>query len=256
MRRKVSETTIKKLFALSGNLCAFPGCEQKIFDEHGNLIGELCHIEAANREGERYNPDQSEQERASFENLILLCANHHRVTNDESVYIVASLKAMKASHESRFNEHQYSMSKTELNNVLSSIDHNLHEIATNTASPQRDPYNMDLRFVTCYTANAGYLALEGMNTGDRTITLSSWGFGLPDSTYMTQIVLPVIFPVRFPHKIEPGENILVGFEYSELARDLIRKGYSGKICFSGFLKDQIDHKWTRKSDPFDIEEYR
>jgi hypothetical protein len=132
MRIKPSEQTIKKLFALCGNICAFPSCEQNIFDEHDNLIGEICHIEAANPEGERYNPTQSDQERASFENLILLCANHHKVTNDVSIYTVESLKAMKKSHEDRFNNHQYSMNKNELKNVLSSIDHKLNEIAKNT----------------------------------------------------------------------------------------------------------------------------
>jgi hypothetical protein len=132
MRIKPSEQTIKKLFALSGNFCAFPGCDQKIFDEQGNLIGEICHIEAANPDGERYNFAQSDQERASFENLIVLCANHHKVTNNVSIYTVASLKTMKTSHEGRFTEHQYSMSKKELNTVLSSIYHNLNEIAKNT----------------------------------------------------------------------------------------------------------------------------
>jgi hypothetical protein len=132
MRIKPSEQTIKKLFALSGNICAFPDCNQKIIDEHGNLIGEICHIEAANPDGERYNPAQSDQERASFENLIVLCANHHKVTNNVSFYTVALLKAMKTTHEGRFTEHQYSMSEKELNTVLYSMDHNLNEIAKNT----------------------------------------------------------------------------------------------------------------------------
>ena len=239
-----------------GNLEKYCGCEQKIFDEHENLIGEICHIEAANPDGERYNPNQSEQERASFKNLILLCVNHHKATNDESIYTVASLKAMKTSHESRFNEHQYSMSKKELNAVLSSIDHNLNEIAKNTASSQRDLYQMNLRFCTCVTTDAGYLALEGMNIGDRTITLSSWGFELPDNTYLTDPFLAAIFPIKFPHKIQPGENILVGFEYGELAHNLIIGIYSGKICFVGFYRDQIGHKWTVRSEPFDTDEYR
>ena len=256
MRQKPTEQTIKKLFALSGNICAFPGCDQKIFDTHGTLIGEICHIEAANQEGERFNKTQSDQERASFENLILLCANHHKVTNDVSIYTVATLKAMKLNHESHFKEHPYPISKKELGTVLSSIENNLAQIAKNTASTRRDPYEMNLRFVTCVTADSGYLALEGMNTGDRTITLSSWGFGLPDNTYLTQLYMPPIFAAGFRNKIQPGENVLVGFEYFELGHELIAKGYSGKIRFSGFFKDQIGHKWSTESDPFDIDEYR
>ena len=59
--------TIKKLFALSGNFCAFPGCNEHIINSEGQLIGEVCHIEAANEDGERYNPLQSDEERRSFD---------------------------------------------------------------------------------------------------------------------------------------------------------------------------------------------
>lgn len=268
MRIKPSEQTIKKLFALSGNCCAFPGCEQKIIDREGNLIGEICHIEAANPDGERYNPAQSDQERASFENLILLCANHHKVTNNVAIYTVATLKAMKKNHETQFVTHPYSINKTEWTNVLSSIDEKLERIVENTTngspSQHKDPYNLTPRFSTLIPGyenptgpglipGAPLLALEGMNTGDRTITLSSWGFGLPDGTNLTQD--PRFFPVKFPYKLAPGESVTVWFEYKELFQGLKQKGYSGQIIFNGFFKDQIGHIWSIKSEPCDINEW-
>ncbi|MGB7519699.1 MAG: LPO_1073/Vpar_1526 family protein, partial [Spirulinaceae cyanobacterium] len=48
-----------------------------------------------------YNPNQDDEQRRSFENLILLCANHHIVTDDMKEYSVAKLKEMKRVHEKK-----------------------------------------------------------------------------------------------------------------------------------------------------------
>lgn len=87
------------LFALSGNKCAFPKCEQEIINKDGVVIGEICHIEAAEKGGERYNPDQDDEQRRSFDNLILLCSNHHKITNNVQNYPTWKLKKMKDDHE-------------------------------------------------------------------------------------------------------------------------------------------------------------
>lgn len=41
----------------------------------------------------------SDQDRADFQNLLLLCPNHHIETNDPSKYSVERLRAMKREHE-------------------------------------------------------------------------------------------------------------------------------------------------------------
>ena len=46
---------LRTLFALSGNQCAFPGCNHSLISNKGTFITEICHIEAANEGGERYN---------------------------------------------------------------------------------------------------------------------------------------------------------------------------------------------------------
>lgn len=103
-------TVVKRLFALSGNKCAFPGCETSMVNSTGTVIGQICHIEAAEIGGERYNNKQTDEERRSFENLILLCANDHTKTNDVSKYTVEVLKKMKAEHEKKFINKEYSAS--------------------------------------------------------------------------------------------------------------------------------------------------
>jgi hypothetical protein len=104
-RLAVKESTLKKLFALSGNRCAFPGCTQAVVNEHGDLIAEICHIEAANEYGQRYNADQSDEDRRSFDNLLILCPTHHRVTDNVAEYSVERLRQMKQAHEGRSADH-------------------------------------------------------------------------------------------------------------------------------------------------------
>jgi hypothetical protein len=100
---QVSTRTMKRLFAVSGNRCAFPNCQASIADEKGTIIGRVCHIEADSPGGPRYNSVQSDDERQGFENLILICANHHTVIDDDSEsYTVASLKKIKADHEQKY----------------------------------------------------------------------------------------------------------------------------------------------------------
>jgi hypothetical protein len=101
--------TIKQLFALSGNLCAFPGCNQQIIQD-GMVVGQICHIEAAELGGERFNPNQTDEERRSFDNLILLCSIHHTITNDVVKYPVEVLQKMKADHEGKFLHNPFEVS--------------------------------------------------------------------------------------------------------------------------------------------------
>ncbi|HEY6803760.1 MAG TPA: hypothetical protein VI306_09295 [Pyrinomonadaceae bacterium] len=48
-----TDPTLKKLFALSGNQCAFPECEAPIVDAaSGIIVGEICHIKARSPKGQ------------------------------------------------------------------------------------------------------------------------------------------------------------------------------------------------------------
>ncbi len=94
----------KQLFALSRNRCAFPNCTNPLFDEGRNLVGEICHIEGEKPDSKRYNRSQTAEERSAFENLIVLCRNHHKlIDSDELIYSVETLKKMKHNHENLTN---------------------------------------------------------------------------------------------------------------------------------------------------------
>ena len=121
-------TVIRKLFALSGNQCAFPGCSHNLITPEGHFIGQICHIEGANEKGQRYNPGQTDEERRSAENLMLLCYEHHIVTNDVQKYSVASLHELKKEHEVRFMQDPFLVTDEMLKKIISDLQIRLNEV--------------------------------------------------------------------------------------------------------------------------------
>lgn len=94
-----SQKTIKRLFAASGNKCAFPNCRTEIV-KNETILGEICHIKSVKPNGPRFDSLQSAEDRHGYGNLILLCSIHHTVVdNDENAYTVARLMDMKCDHE-------------------------------------------------------------------------------------------------------------------------------------------------------------
>lgn len=98
-RLSIRKEALRDLAIKSKNKCAFPGCDHPILDKNDVYIAELCHIEAAEPGGQRYNPNQTDEERRSPANLIFFCHQHHNVTNDVEQYPVSRLQEIKRSHE-------------------------------------------------------------------------------------------------------------------------------------------------------------
>jgi hypothetical protein len=96
-----SITDIKLLFARSGNRCAFPKCRAPLAINN-SLIGEVCHIKGNQPDSARHDPNQTNEERHAYANLILMCRIHHTVIDDdEETYTVERLYKLKAAHESQ-----------------------------------------------------------------------------------------------------------------------------------------------------------
>ena len=93
--------TIKRLFAHSGNRCAFPRCTATLIDG-STVVGKVCHIKGARPGSARYHAQQSAAERHGFDNVMLMCGRHHDVIDaDEKAYTVDRLLKMKAHQQSR-----------------------------------------------------------------------------------------------------------------------------------------------------------
>lgn len=119
--RNYTDMTLKRLFGLSGNRCAFPNCQTKLVNTKNALDSNICHIEAANVGGERYNPNMTNIERADYENLILLCRQHHDETDDVQKYTVEVLKKMKMDHESAYLHQRIRNNPSMLKNAINAI---------------------------------------------------------------------------------------------------------------------------------------
>jgi ABC-3C protein len=119
--RNYTPQTLKKLFALSGNRCAFPGCTKTLVNTNNAKDSNICHIEAANEDGERYNSSMTDKERADYSNLILLCIQHHDETNNVEKYTVNVLEKMKQNHESNYLNQTIKNNPSMLKNTINAI---------------------------------------------------------------------------------------------------------------------------------------
>lgn len=97
-----TSATVKRLFALSRNRCAFPGCDHPLVEPLSQkVVGRICHIKAASEKGPRFDATQTAEERHNFANLVVMCPTHHDVIDDDvDKYPVARLLDIKHEHES------------------------------------------------------------------------------------------------------------------------------------------------------------
>lgn len=92
----IKSSTIKSLYAKSGNKCAYPGCTKTLIEDTNN--SNICHIISEKPNGPRHDPNYRDYD--NEENLILLCRNHHNeVDTDIKKYSVNTLYSMKEKHE-------------------------------------------------------------------------------------------------------------------------------------------------------------
>jgi hypothetical protein len=108
---------LRALFARSGNRCAFPGCTSSLINERNQFIAQVCHIEAAEEGGERFNPRQTDEERRQYENLLILCYPHHVETNDVDAYPAQMLLEIKATHEQNFEKNPFKIDESVLHKI-------------------------------------------------------------------------------------------------------------------------------------------
>ena len=101
------EPVVKRLYALSQNRCAFPGCETRLTDqvapaEPPTNLGKIAHIVGLGRQGPRADATIPVEDLNRIENLLLLCGVHHDLVDaNPRIYSVEVLATYKANHEAR-----------------------------------------------------------------------------------------------------------------------------------------------------------
>jgi len=119
--RKYKDQTLKKLFGLAGNQCAFMDCNESLVNRNNAKNSNIFHIEAASSGGQRYNPNMTNIERADYENLILLCVQHHDEIDDVNVYTVSALQEMKRNHKDHNLNQKIKKYPSMLRNAINAI---------------------------------------------------------------------------------------------------------------------------------------
>jgi len=148
--RQYKPSTVRRLDTLSGNECAEPTCQKRLIASDGiSIISKICHIEAASAEGPRYNPNMTDDERRGFDNLVLLCDEHHTIIDNIANvkdYPVELLKSWKAEHEKKILElisskNLLTKHPLALNKVINAVGNNIKEVlalpgAENAPNPE------------------------------------------------------------------------------------------------------------------------
>ncbi|MER8639190.1 HNH endonuclease signature motif containing protein [Mesorhizobium sp. M1365] len=110
LKRKYSGKTLKVLFALSGNKCARPGCNNPIIKAATGqsmelVVGQIAHIIALSDEGPRGKVGLTDMELNEPSNLILLCPTDHVIVDGQHETFPASrLRDWKLAHERKYGE--------------------------------------------------------------------------------------------------------------------------------------------------------
>lgn len=96
------------LWGRAAGRCSYPSCGMEVVSDESEasaptLIGENCHIVSAKPGGPRSDIFIPSDQLHSYDNLILMCRNHHKVIDDsqngERDYPVQKLQEMKRKHE-------------------------------------------------------------------------------------------------------------------------------------------------------------
>jgi len=102
--RDYTPSTKRRLFVLSGAKCSSPNCNNPLVaPDSETIISKICHIEAAEPGGARFNSQMTDDERRHFNNLILLCDGCHSMVDNpdnELKYPKELLLNWKKDHES------------------------------------------------------------------------------------------------------------------------------------------------------------
>ncbi len=136
----VTEAIKRQVWVEAGGCC----CKCKMYllktvmgNSNKSAQGEVAHIEGDQIGAKRYNSAQTEEQRNSLPNLMLMCPNHHtEIDSDETTFTVPVLVKMKSEHEkwvkTQLKIASFNISFAELEVVLQYLsDNSFNKGATN-----------------------------------------------------------------------------------------------------------------------------
>lgn len=104
-RRTYADKDIKLLWGLAAARCSYPNCQVECVTpetshDRASIFGDIAHIVGYGKTGPRADASYPRDLLNKYENLILLCRNHHKPVDDQqSTYTIQELRQWKAQHE-------------------------------------------------------------------------------------------------------------------------------------------------------------
>lgn len=162
-----SDNIIRILCGKAAGMCEFEGCNKRLFYDGVTLSqfnnAYVAHIVASSANGPRGDAVLSAQLSDKLENIMLICADHHKLidqpTSGPRDYPVEKLKTMKKAHEEKIERicALFHVPKTEIVRFSSpikgttsvSIDHNLAAKAVLPNKQPDSPYGIDIAVSSC-----------------------------------------------------------------------------------------------------------
>lgn len=169
-----SENTVRMLCSKAAGMCEFEGCNKRLFFDNVTLSNfnnaYVAHIVASSAKGPRGDKVKSPQLSDKLDNLMLMCADHHKLIDIPSTgpidYPVERLREMKRLHEERIENlcKLFYVPKTEIvmfsSPVKGRIPVNIdYELAAKAVLPEKQPdssYGINI----CINSNHKYRSKE------------------------------------------------------------------------------------------------
>lgn len=105
-RRSVPERDRVILWARAAGRCCFPNCRLELIEPATSvnkdaIYGQAAHVVAHSSIGPRNDASFPQEQLDKYENLALLCGNHHTIVDKQpNTYTVDDLRSWKSEHES------------------------------------------------------------------------------------------------------------------------------------------------------------
>lgn len=160
-----SDNTVRILCGKAAGMCEFEGCNKRLFYDGVTLSNfnnaYVAHIVASSANGPRGDKILSPQLSDKLENLMLMCADHHKlIDTNVDEYPVERLKAMKVAHEEKLDRicSLFTVPKTEIVRFVSpikgtqtaNIDYNLAAKAVLPNKHPASPYGIQMPIKSSY----------------------------------------------------------------------------------------------------------
>jgi|SRR5665647_71093 len=194
----ITDKTRKSLWAKSGNRCSI--CKIELFSSNADNnefnVGEECHIISSKDKGPRHKPNIDDYD--LFNNLVLLCRNHHKEIDElTETYTEELLRYIKSNHE---------------NWVQSTINNAIH----------KDKQNIP-KFLTRITSGKELLNIVSDSHGYRTDYDEVENE--EDAEYIGGVLQSLVDYGEISGMVEAYDKVKMGFQLNQLVKDLEEKGY-------------------------------